>query len=370
MASLKKIVVKLGTGVLSAGNGHIRTDRMEALAESMAKMSKAHTQFIIVSSGAVGLGMGKLGINQRPKDLSLLRACASVGQCLLMNAWSQSLEKKGLIASQVLLTREDFDNRNRTKKVQETLNSLADNGVVPIINENDSISDDEIKFGDNDVLSALLASLGKADFLVILSTAMGLMTNPSSGKLIPFVAEITPAIESMAKGTSSETAVGGMVTKIEAAKIATKSGCATFIGSGENPAQLNDIISGNKILGTFFAPTGLDLSERKKWLAFFPAPAGSISVDSGAVDAILNKGSSLLAIGITDVSGTFEKADVVEIKDPLGITVARGITRFSKVELLKLKGIPNEKILSMFPGKKKPEVIHRDHLAPLEAEKN
>ena len=371
MDALKKIVIKLGTGVLSAGNGNIRTDRMQVLANSMAKMvASSGTEFVIVSSGAVGLGMGKLGIKQRPKDLALLRACASVGQCLLMNAWSKSLEKSNLIASQVLLTREDFENLERTQKVQETLASLAANGIIPIVNENDSVSDEEIKFGDNDVLSAMLASLGKADFLIILSTAKGLMTHPSSGTLIPFVAEITPSIESMAKGTSSETAVGGMVTKIEAAKIATGSGCATFIGSGENPSILIDIINGNNPQGTFFAPSGLDLSGRKKWLAFFPSPKGSIIVDDGAVDAILNNGSSLLAVGVSNISGNFEKADVVELKDSNENVFARGISRFSKDQLLKIKGMQNEKILSMFPGKIRPEVVHRDHLAPLQIEKS
>ena len=367
---MKKVIIKLGTGILSAGKGDIRTDRMEKLAQSMAKMSNLGTEFIIVSSGAVGLGMGKLGLEERPKDLALLRACASIGQCLLMNAWSKSLEKEGLTASQVLLTREDFESIKRTQKVQETLSVLAQNKIIPIVNENDSVSDEEIKFGDNDVLSALLASIGKANFLIILSTAKGLMTHPSSGTLIPFVAEVTPSIESMAKGTSSETAVGGMVTKIEAAKIATASGCAVFIGSGENPSHLEGIIKGEIIKGTFFAPSGLELSERKKWLAFFPAPKGSITANSGAVDAIVNQGGSLLAIGISSFSGDFEKADVVEIIDSDNRVFARGISRFSHRELSKIKGKQNKEILSIFPGKKRPEVIHRDHLATLDLEKS
>ena len=367
---MKKIVIKLGTGILSSGRGNIRTDRMDELARAIAILSDEGVETIIVSSGAVGLGMGKLGIEERPKDLSLLRACASIGQCRLMNAWNNSLEQAGLVASQVLLTREDFESRKRSQKVEETLNTLLKKKVVPVVNENDSVSDEEIKFGDNDVLSALLASIGKADFLIILSTAKGLMTHPTSGTLIPFVAEITPSIESMAKGTHSATAVGGMITKIEAAKIACRSGCAVFIGSGENPAQLRSIIYGNNAKGTFFAPTGLELSERKKWLAFFPAPKGSLTIDQGAEEAIIKKGGSLLAIGISTIDGDFEKADVLEIKNNQQQIIARGVTRFSKMELQGIMGKQNEEILALFPGKNRPEVIHRDHLAPLQGEKS
>lgn len=367
---MKKIVIKLGTGILSSGRGNIRTDRMDELARAIAILSDEGVETIIVSSGAVGLGMGKLGIEERPKDLSLLRACASIGQCRLMNAWNNSLEQAGLVASQVLLTREDFESRKRSQKVEETLNTLLKKKVVPVVNENDSVSDEEIKFGDNDVLSALLASMGKADFLIILSTAKGLMTHPTSGTLIPFVAEITPSIESMAKGTHSATAVGGMITKIEAAKIACRSGCAVFIGSGENPAQLRSIIYGNNAKGTFFAPTGLELSERKKWLAFFPAPKGSLTIDQGAEEAIIKKGGSLLAIGISTIDGDFEKADVLEIKNNQQQIIARGVTRFSKMELQGIMGKQNEEILALFPGKNRPEVIHRDHLAPLQGEKS
>ena len=268
------MVIKLGTGILSAGNGKIHKARLAKLANGIqAECKTQETQVIVVSSGAVGLGMGMLGIDSRPTDLALLRACAAIGQCLLMNAWTEALGKWAWFCP-VLLTRDDFNERVRSQKVQETLEALLAQGVVPIVNENDSVSDEEIKFGDNDVLSALLCSLGKADLLVILSTAKGLMTHPQSGDLVPFVAEITPAIEQMAKGTESPTAVGGMVTKIEAAKIATKSGCAVFIGSGEQPSELSEIINGDAT-GSFFAPTGLELRERKRWLAFFPKPKGT-----------------------------------------------------------------------------------------------
>lgn len=366
---MKKVIIKLGTGILSAGEGNIRTDRMDQLSNGIATLSKIDIDITIVSSGAVGLGMGKLGLTERPKDLSLLRACASIGQCLLMNAWNQSLESAGLIASQVLLTREDFENKKRSVKLQETLNSLHKNKVIPIVNENDSVSDEEIKFGDNDVLSALLASMGNADFLIILSTVKGLMTHPASGSLIPFVAEITPSIETMAKGTHSATAVGGMVTKIEAAKIATRSGCAVFIGSGENPSLLGAIIEG-KALGTFFAPCGLELTDRTKWLPFFPDSQGAITVNDNMIDSIFQKQGSLHAKGISIVEGTFEKADVVDIKNSSEQTIAKGVCRFSQIELQKIMGREDEEILTFFPGKNRPEVIYRDHLVLIQSEKS
>ena len=362
---MKKIVVKLGTGILSAGEGRIHSDRMINLAQGIVDLRASGIETILVSSGSVGLGMGKLGISERPKDLSLLRACASVGQCLLMNAWSKAFESVGLVSSQVLLTREDFKSRDRSQKVQETLSALLEQNVVPVVNENDSVSDEEIKFGDNDVLSALLASLGKAELLVILSTARGLMTHPDVGDLVPFVAEITPSIEQMAQGTNSPTAVGGMTTKIEAANIATKSGCAAFIGSGEKPQELGKIVNG-QAEGTFFAPCGLELNERKKWLAFFPSPKGSLRIDEGACEAILLNGGSLLARGLNEVSGDFGKAEVVEIVNPSGKTIARGITRFSKEELLLIQGKTNSEVLDAFQGRNRPEVVHRDHLAPLQ----
>ena len=191
------------------------------------------------------------------------------------------------------------------------------------------------------------------------------MTHPDAGRLIPFVAEITPSIEQMAQGTASPTAVGGMTTKITAAKIATKSGCAVFIGSGENPQELANILNG-QAEGTFFAPSGLDLNARKKWLAFFPEPKGTLQIDAGACEAILLNGRSLLARGLTEIKGHFDRAEVVEIVNPAGKTIARGISRFGKEELLLIQGKTNADVLDAFPGRNRPEVVHRDHLAPLQ----
>jgi len=361
---MSRVVIKLGTGLLSAGDGNIRGERVSQICSGIELLKDQGTEVIMVSSGAVGLGMGKLGLESRPTDLSLLRSCASIGQSELMHAWKSAFSNHGILTAQILLTREDFNQQTRSRKVQETIDTLLSRGVVPVINENDSISDEELKFGDNDVLSALLASLCLAELLIILTTAKGLMTHASSGVLVPFVSEITPEIEGMAEGTTSSTAVGGMATKIEAAKVATKSGCAVFIGSGETPGRLPQIIDG-QAEGTFFAPAGLDLNQRKKWLAFFPSPKGSIEIDQGACEAILDKGANLLASGIVRASGLFGRSEVVSIINPLGKIIARGISRFASHELEQVIGSDNETILKIHSWSNRPEVVHRDFLAPL-----
>jgi len=364
IGKVSRLVVKLGTGVLAPTPGTIEADRLRILGESVCNLRKEGVEVIIVSSGAVGLGMGKLGLSVRPSDLSTLRACAAIGQSLLMDIWREAFEPLGLIIAQMLLTREDFRSRKSSQNVELTLQRLLEHGAVPIINENDSVSDEEIRFGDNDVLSALLASLCKAEMLAILSTAPGLMTSPEDGEIIPFVPEITPGIEAMAEGTKSSTAVGGMVTKIEAAKIATMSGCAVFVGSGTEPDRLPFILKG-ETTGTFFAPAGLGLNQRKKWLAFFPEPTGALVLDEGACHAILQEGKSLLAKGLVSFRGEISRSDVVTLENPDGEIIARGICRFSSDELSQVKGKSNDEIHLIFPERTRSEVIHRDHLAPL-----
>ena len=364
IGKVSRLVVKLGTGVLSPIPRVIEADRLKTLGESVRNLRKEGIEVIIVSSGAVGLGMAKLGLSVRPSDLSTLRACAAIGQNLLMDVWREALEPLDLIIAQMLLTREDFRSRKSSQNVELTLQRLLEQGAIPIINENDSVSDEEIRFGDNDVLSALLASLCKAEMLAILSTAPGLMTSPEDGEIIPFVSEITPAIEAMAEGTKSSTAVGGMVTKIEAAKIATMSGCAVFVGSGTKPDRLPLILKG-ETTGTFFAPAGLGLNERKKWLAFFPEPSGTLVLDEGACRAILQEGKSLLAKGLVTFRGVISRSDVVTLENPDGEIIARGICRFNSDELPQVKGKSNDEIHLIFPERTRTEVIHRDHLAPL-----
>ena len=267
----KRVVVKLGTGVLTSGIGELNTARIAAVCAEIAALRARGTEVIVVSSGAVGLGMGRLRLAKKPKETSKKQACAAVGQSLLMQTWQAGFAPHGLTVAQVLLTHDDLRLRSRYLGVQETLRQLIRYGTIPIITENDTVSAAEIKFGDNDTLSALVASLTGAQHLVILSTAPGLVDLRGTKAIVPVVERITPEIEAMAGGTTSETATGGMISKIAAAKLATKSGCGVFIASGAEPEILARLLAGRGP-GTFFVPSGLPLEAKKHWLAYFQRP--------------------------------------------------------------------------------------------------
>ncbi|MFP6854656.1 MAG: glutamate 5-kinase [Opitutales bacterium] len=358
------IVVKLGTRLLTTGPGEIDLDRLAAMGAAVHRLRDRGAEVVLVSSGAVGLGMGQLGLTDRPVDPAALRACAAIGQSLLMNLWRDAFEPFDIVPAQMLLTRDDFRSRASSLNVHATLRNLLKLGVVPVINENDSVSDEEIRFGDNDVLSALLASLCKADLLIMLSTAEGLVDREGGDKIVPFVEEITPEIEAMAGGSETPTSVGGMVTKLEAAKISMRSGCACFVGSGYDPSILDHVIEG-EAEGTFFAPAGLPLKAGKQWLAFFPNPRGALVLDEGACKAIIDDGKSLLAKGLSSFRGEFSCGDVVAIETPKGEVLGRGMVEFSSDELPLVQGKDVSDILSDFPDRKRGELVHRDHLALL-----
>lgn len=363
-ANARRVVVKIGTNTLTHDGGRLNTGRIDQLCQQIAAMRTAGLEVVVVSSGAVGTGMGALGLDRRPTCLATLQACAAVGQSRLVQAWQLALEKSGHPVAQVLLTREDVRGRRRHVAVRETLEQLIKMGVVPIVNENDTVSADEIRFGDNDVLSALTASLLKADLLVILSTIPGLLDRTRENQLVPLVEKIDDAIRSLAGGTDSPTAVGGMVTKIDAAAIATQSGCGTFIGSGENPNILTGLMDGTAE-GTFFVPSKLPLAARKRWIAYFEKPKGSLVLDDGACSAVSDKGSSLLATGITDCRGSFETGDVVNLLTPQNKVFARGISHFPSDAIQSILGLDSAAIKKQFPEKKRTEVIHRDSLVLL-----
>ena len=248
----RRVVVKLGTGVLTSGIGQLDTARIADLAAQLASLRSAGTEVIVVSSGAVGLGMGALALTKKPKDVSKKQACAAIGQSRLMQVWQTAFAPHALTVAQVLLTHDDLRVRSRYLGVRETLRQIIGYGAIPIINENDTVSAAEIKFGDNDTLSALVASLVEADHLLILSTAPGLIDLKGTGEIVPVVEKITPAIEAMAGGTTSETATGGMISKITAAKLATRAGCGVFIASGDAPAIIARLLGGTGP-GTFLS---------------------------------------------------------------------------------------------------------------------
>ncbi|MGF1450368.1 MAG: glutamate 5-kinase [Opitutales bacterium] len=360
----RRVVVKLGTGVLTQGIGKLDTQRIAALCAQLAALRQRGVEVLVVSSGAVGLGMGRLQLPRRPKRLAALQKCAAVGQSILINTWQAGLDPHGLTAAQVLLTREDVKSRTRHLAVKDLLAELLEFGLIPIVNGNDSVSTEEIKFGDNDVLSAMVASLTHANLLAILSTAPGLIDRAGTGQIVPVVENISPDIEAMAGGTADATAVGGMVTKIEAARIATASGCTVFIGSGREPDILQRVLNGQGP-GTFFLPNKLPMASRKRWIAFFQPPAGTLHVDAGAVAALRQTGSSLLAKGILKVDGTFGQEDVIAIAGPDGEPFARGIARFTSHDVSKIQGHSNDAIHQAFPQRKRCEVVHRDTLVLL-----
>ncbi|HWA85436.1 MAG TPA: glutamate 5-kinase [Opitutus sp.] len=376
----RRIVVKLGTGVLTSGAGRLDSARIAAVCAEVAALRARGTEVVIVSSGAVGLGMGALGLAKRPKDLSKKQACAAVGQSLLMQTWQAGFAPHRLTVAQVLLTHDDLRIRARYLAVRETLRQLIDLGTIPIINENDAVSAAEIKFGDNDTLSALVASLFEAEYLVILSTAPGLVDLRGTKQIVPVVEKITPEIEAMAGGTTSETAVGGMISKISAAKLATRSGCGVFIAGGAEPEILARLFSGRGP-GTFFVPNGLPLEARKRWLAYFQRPAGTIFVNACAMPVLREQGRSLLAVGVTRVAGEFAAGEVVNIAldDQIeeGATpssrqapsaaapFARGKAAFSSDEIPALAGRHSDEVRAQYPDRKRLEVVHRNDLVLL-----
>jgi glutamate 5-kinase len=363
-ANARRIVVKVGTNTLTSGGRGIDVRRVQSLCSQVSTLRRRGFECIIVSSGAIGLGMGAIGLDARPKDLPTQQACASIGQTLLMETWRASFQAFEIVPAQILLTREDVRDRRRHTAVHDTMERLLSLGVVPIVNENDTVSADEIKFGDNDTLSALVASLTKADLLVILSTIRGLLDRANGDRLVPVVEEISPEITALAGGTDSPTAVGGMISKLEAAKIAMRSGCGVFIGDGSNPSILLQLANGEAD-GTFFVPGKIPLISRKRWLAFFERAQGRIVVDAGAVEAVRLHGKSLLAKGITGVEGDFPAEAVISVMGPDGTIFARGRSRFSAAELSDLRGASSDEVKKRFPDRKRGEVIHRDQLVVL-----
>ena len=359
-----RVIIKLGTGVLTSGIGQLNAARIAALAAGVAFLRASGTEVIVVSSGAVGLGMGRLGLKKKPADVSKKQACAAIGQSLLMQTWQRGFDPHGLTAAQVLLTHEDLRSRDRHLGVKACLEELIAYGTIPVINENDTVSAAEIKFGDNDTLSAMVASLTGAQHLLILSTAPGLIDMKGTGEIVPVVEKITPEIEAMAGGTTDVTATGGMISKISAAKIALRAGCGVFIASGAEPDIIARLLGGTGP-GTFFVPSGIPLEAKKRWLAYFQRPTGNITVKADAVPILRDQGRSLLAIGVTGTQGAFAEGDIVNILGPDGKILARGVSAFADHEVNAIAGHSSEELKPRFPGRKRLEVVHRDNLVLL-----
>ncbi len=377
----RRIVIKLGTAVLVRDDGGIALSRFYSFIEAIADLKRSGREVLLVSSGAVGLGAERLGITRRPQLLPLKQALAAVGQGRLMSLYSDAFDRLGVITAQMLLTEEDFSNRQRYLNLRGTLAKLLELGVLPIINENDTVSTAElesldhaphvkINFGDNDKLSALVASKIEADLLVMLTDVEGLYTaDPGSSDeatLIPLVKEITPEIEDLARASVSTSRVGrgGMKTKLDAARIATLSGCAAVIASGKLPGVIARVFAGEE-LGTLFLPQS-SLPGKRRWIAFATSVKAAVVVNEGARHALEERKASLLSAGILDVRGQFERGDVVSIIDEQGHEFARGIVNYSSVEARKISGLRSDKIDELIENRSYDALITRDNIAFLE----
>ena len=366
VAKAKRIVIKVGTSTLTDDNHRLAPDKVEKLASEIVELRRRGKEVILVSSGAIGAGIGKLNLKQRPRDIKLLQATAAVGQSILMSTYDRYFSAYGQTIAQLLLTHADFLSRQRYLNLRNTLLTLLKSGVIPIVNENDTTAVDEIKVGDNDNLSALVASNLEADLLIILTDTDGLFTrDPRRSKraeLIPVVRDITPEIERIADRGEKTSSVGGMRTKIEAAKLAMNAGIPVIIANGAEENILLRIVEGEPV-GTRFLPRKSDrMNDREHWIRFISPPRGRIKVDEGAKAALVAKGGSLLPSGIIEVEGTFMPGDIVSITDSHGIEFARGITNYSSVEIEKIKGLQTGDIERVLGHKEYDEVVYRGNL--------
>lgn len=360
---LGRIVVKIGSSSLTSSEGGLNREAIAYFAAELAGLIKDGYQPLLVTSGAVAAGFREIGYSERPKLLHEKQAAAAVGQALLMQTYREALAEHGVSAAQVLLTRSDFQNRKRTGNASMALEELLRRNVLPIINENDTVSLDELKFGDNDTLSALVANLIKAEHLVILTDMDGLYTKDprrdSTAVRIGRVREITDEIYAIAGGAGSSVGTGGMRSKIDAAKIASLGGIPVFIGKAENSGELLIALKGDG-RGTYFEPHGSSLSQKKQWLGFFSTPLGSLTVDAGAEEALIHGGRSLLPVGVRAANGHFHTGDVVEVLNLDGEVLGRGIVNYDAEQMTDILGLPSAEVIKKMEMVHRLEVIHRD----------
>lgn len=361
--NVKRLVVKVGSSTLSHPTGKLNIDQMERLARQLADLRNSGKEVILVTSGAVGAGIGKLGLGRRPKTIPEKQATAAVGQGLLMHMYEKLFSEYGIVVAQVLLTREDIMDRKRFLNARNALSALLQLEALPIINENDTIAVEEIRFGDNDTLSALVASLIDAELLIILSDIDGLYTgDPSKDEgatFIPLVRDINGDIKQLAGGSGSGLGTGGMVTKIQSARIAMNSGFPMVIAHGKTEKVINRIMAGEPV-GTLFLQGENKLHSKKRWIAFGSNVQGRIYVDSGAQKALAKEGKSLLPTGIVEVAGDFDLGNTVSVFFE-NKEVGRGIVNYTSEEIRKIMGKKTKDIVKLLGYKDFDEVIHRNN---------
>jgi len=368
LTEAKRVVVKVGTSTLTHSTGKLNLWRIEKLVRELADLANQGKEIILVTSGAVGAGMDLLGLTEKPKTIPEKQAAAAVGQGRLMHTYEKFFSEYGQVVAQVLLTREDSVKRTRYTNCRNTLLTLLKMGVIPIVNENDAVSIEELKIGDNDTLSAMVASIVDADILIILSDIEGVYTdNPQTNpdaQLIEEIPDITPELEELAGGPGTSRGTGGMYTKIQAGKIAVNSGISMIIASGLRDGVLRDVLTGANV-GTLFLSKESRLQVRKRWLAFGARTQGAIVIDKGCENAILSGGSSVLAAGITAVEGDFKHGNTISIMTIERREIARGIANYNGDDTRKIMGSHTNELSSILGSKTYDEVIHRDNLVLL-----
>jgi glutamate 5-kinase len=360
---VRRLVVKIGSRVLVNEHQGLDESRLASLVAQMAGERKAGREVICVSSGAVAAGLREMGFKARPTDLPSVQAAAAIGQARLMQLYRNLFGQHNLIVAQVLLTHADLRSRERHLNARNTFSTLLEHGVVPIVNENDTVSVEEIRFGDNDQLSALVAMLVHADLLVMLTTTEGLLTRPPelAGELVPHVPRVTKEVTAMAGAPASTLSLGGMRSKVLAAEMVTRAGERVVIANGSIDGVVGKILAGENV-GTLFEPRTEKLGGRKRWIAFFDHPKGLIRVDDGAGAAVASKGRSLLPVGVTAVEGSFARGEPVRILGPDGSEIARGLVNYSADEVRRLAGRKTSEIAEILGRRDYEEIVHRDNM--------
>ena len=368
MSTPQRIVIKVGSSTLAGEAGGIDRAYVASLVGQIAEVVSAGAQVVLVSSGAIAAGVDRLGLAERPADMPGLQAAASVGQVALAETYQTLFAEHDIVIGQVLLTRHDTGHRESFLHARDTFERLLSLGAVPIVNENDTVAVDEIRFGDNDSLAALVATMVSANLVLLLSDIEGLYdADPrlsAEATLLEHVEALTDDLLSAAGGSGTDVGSGGMATKLEAANMLMKAGIPMVICDGRRVGVVRDAVAGRSV-GTLFAGGDATLSARKLWIALGRNAAGEIVIDDGAREALVKRNTSLLPAGVVAVNGSFSPGDAVVLKDRSGAVVARGLTALSSAELERVKGLKTSEIEKASPGLTSKEVVHRDHLVIL-----
>ncbi|MFA6321040.1 MAG: glutamate 5-kinase [Candidatus Omnitrophota bacterium] len=360
MKQYKKIVIKVGTKVITAKDRSLDLERMKGLVSQVADVIGGGVDVILVTSGAIGAGLSLLGLKKRPSDLASLQATAAIGQNRLMQLYSEFFKPFKLHVGQILLTQEDFNDRARYLNIKHTINNLLKHKAVPVINENDTVATEEIKCGDNDRLSSLVADVCQADLLVLLTDVDGLLDK--DGSVVREVVQINSQVLKLGGKSHCDLGTGGMITKLEAARTVTQAGMDCVIANGREKDIIAKVACSCEGVGTIFRAAKSGIIAKKRWIAFSSRTKGVICVDGGAEVALRQKNKSLLASGIVSAGGNFHSGDVVSIENKKGIEIARGVTNYSNYDLIKIKGLKTSDFKAALGVEGPDEVVHKDNL--------